>query len=428
VRPWDPHGTVLITGGTGALGRLVARHVTSHIGVRNLLLTGRRGPGAAGAAELVNELEELGASIRIAACDVADPAALADLLASISSAHPLTAVLHLAGVLDDGVVESQTAERISAVLHPKADGARHLHELTKDLDLTAFVLFSSAAGVFGSPGQSGYAAANAYLDALAQHRHAMGLPAQALAWGLWEQPGGMAEMVSAAGMRRMRGIGLAPLTAERGLELLDGALRVTSSTLVLAEVDATLLGAQDEQAVPAVLRHLATAPGGRTAASGPAGPELTQILAGLAPAEQERVLRELVLKQVAGVLGYASTAELDDSRALPDLGFDSLTAVDLRNRLAATTGLRLPATLVFDHPTVAELAGYLHAELMPQQASTALSVLEELMRLESGLANLTMDGVTRKRLADSLGRLLSKVDVAADKVDAAKDDFFDLIG
>lgn len=429
-RPWNPQGTVLITGGTGALGRLVARHLTTRMGVRNLLLTGRRGPSAAGAAEFAHELQELGAaSVRIAACDVADPAALASLLDSVPTQHPLTAVLHLAGVLDDGVIESQTPQRVSAVLRPKADGARQLHELTKDLDLAAFVLFSSAAAVFGSPGQAGYAAANAYLDALAQHRHFKGLPAQALAWGLWDQPGGMAEAVSAAGMRRMRSIGLAPLNAERGLELLDGALRAASPMLVLAEVDTALLSAQDEQAVPAVLRGLTMAPARRTnAARGPTGPELIQTLAGLVPAEQERVLRELVLEHVAGVLGYSSTAELDASRALPDLGFDSLTAVDLRNRLAAVTGLRLPATLVFNYRTVLEVAGFLHAELMPQQASTALGVLEELTRLESGLANLTMDGVTRKRLADSLGRLLSKVDPSPDKVDAARDDFFDLVG
>ncbi|HET8682480.1 MAG TPA: beta-ketoacyl reductase, partial [Micromonosporaceae bacterium] len=375
-------------------------------------------------------------SVQVAACDVADPSALARLLGSVPAARPLTAVLHLAGVLDDGVVESQAPERVSAVLRAKADGAWRLHELTKGLDLAAFVLFSSAAGVLGSPGQAGYAAANAYLDALAQHRHRLGLAAQSLAWGLWEQPGGMVEQVSAAGLRRMRGIGLAPLTVERGLRLLDEALRSAAPMLVLAEVDRALLGAQDAQAVPAVLRDLVTskaprragAAGGAGGVGGPGGTELAATLPTLAPEEQERVLRELVLQEVARVLGHASAAELDASRALPALGFDSLTAVELRNRLAVATGLQLSATLVFDHPSVAELAAHLRAELVPQQAATALGVLEELTRLESSLANLSMDAIARRRLADSLDRLMSRVDSRADTVEKADDDFFDLIG
>ena len=444
---WDPEGTVLITGGTGALAQVVARHLTTQ-GVRHLLLAGRRGPGAPGAAELVRELEELGAvSVQVVACDVADPSALAQLLGSVPAARPLTAVLHLAGVLDDGVVESQTPERVSAVLRAKADGAWRLHELTKGLDLAAFVLFSSAAGVLGSPGQAGYAAANAYLDALAQHRHRLGLAAQSLAWGLWEQPGGMVEQVSAAGLRRMRGIGLAPLTAERGLRLLDDALRSAAPMLVLAEVDRARLGGEDVAAVPVVLRDLVTArstrrasaaggaggpggaggSGGAGGAGGSGGAELAATLPTLTPAEQERVLRELVLAEVARVLGHASAAELDASRALPALGFDSLTAVELRNRLAAATGLQLSATLVFDHPSVAELAAHLRAELLPQQAATALGMLEELTRLESGLANLSMDAIARRRLADTLDRIMSKVDSRADTAEKADDDFFDLI-
>ncbi|MER5336729.1 type I polyketide synthase [Micromonospora sp. NPDC002717] len=452
-RPWAPQGTVLVTGATGAIGRLVARHLVERRGVRHLVLTSRRGSDAPGAADLVGELSALGAeSVRVVACDVADPAALADLLRSVPAEHPLTAVLHLAGVLDDGVVESQTPQRVAGVLRPKADGARQLHEQTREYDLAAFVLFSSAAGLFGSPGQSGYAAANAYLDALAEQRRAQGLPGQSLAWGLWELPDGMAEQVSDTGLRRMRGIGLTPLPPGRGLALLERALDSDAATPVLVDVDSALLDGHDRRSVPPVLHDLmatdrpagadVAGPGARATASvdavaggapGPAGgtraggTDLARTLPGLAPAEQDRVLREMVLAEAARVLGHTSAADLDGNRSLPELGFDSLTAVELRNRLATATGLTLPATLVLDYPNVRELVGYLRGELLPEQASTALGVLEELTRLESSLANLTMDGVARKRLADALNQLLSLVDTESDKVDAAKDDFFDLL-
>ncbi|MEU4644277.1 SDR family NAD(P)-dependent oxidoreductase [Micromonospora sp. NPDC023814] len=452
-RPWAPQGTVLVTGATGAIGRLVARHLVERRRTRHLVLTSRRGADAPGAADLVGELTALGAeSVRVVACDVADPAALTDLLGSIPAEHPLTAVLHLAGALDDGVVESQTPQRVAGVLRPKADGARQLHEQTRECDLAAFVLFSSAAGLLGSPGQSGYAAANAYLDALVEQRRAQGLPGQSLAWGLWELPDGMAEQVSDTGLRRMRGIGLTPLPPGRGLALLERALDSDAATPVLVDVDSALLDGHDRRSVPPVLHDLmapdrpagadvagrglpatasvdpvtggAPGPVGGTQAG---GTDLARTLPGLAPAEQDRVLREMVLAEAARVLGHTSAADLDGTRSLPELGFDSLTAVELRNRLATATGLTLPATLVLDYPNVRELVGYLRGELLPEQASTALGALEELTRLESSLASLTMDGVARKRLADALNQLLSLVDTESDKVDAAKDDFFDLL-
>ncbi|MEV0878953.1 SDR family NAD(P)-dependent oxidoreductase [Micromonospora echinofusca] len=449
-RSWAPQGTVLVTGATGAIGRLVARHLIERRGVRHLVLTSRRGADAPGAADLVGVLSALGAeSVRVVACDVADPSALTDLLRSIPAEHPLTAVLHLAGMLDDGVVETQTPQRVAAVLRPKADGARQLHEQTRGCELAAFVLFSSAAGLLGSPGQSGYAAANAYLDALAEQRRAQGLPGQSLAWGLWELPDGMAGQVSATGLRRMRGIGLTPLSPERGLALLDRALDSDAATPVLVDVDGALLDGHDRRSVPPVLHDLmatdrlagahvaglaspATASVDSVTGGAPGGPraagtDLAGTLPGLAPAEQDRVLRELVLAEAAVVLGHTSAADLDGTRSLPELGFDSLTAVELRNRLAAATGLTLPATLVLDYPNVRELVGYLRGELLPEQASTPIGVLEELTRLESSLANLTMDAVARKRLADALNQLLSLVDTESDKVDAAKDDFFDLL-
>lgn len=444
VTSWNPDGTVLITGATGALGRLVARHLLERGRARHLLLASRRGPEAPGAAELVAELDALGAaSVRIAACDIADPAAVTELLAGVADEHPLTAVLHLAGALDDGVVTAQTPERIASVLRSKATGAWHLHEQTRELDLAAFVLFSSVAGLFGSPGQAGYAAANAYLDALAMQRRAQGLPAQSLVWGLWELPGGMADRVGAAGLSRMRRAGLSQLSTEAGLTLLDNALAANTPLPVLADLDLTLLRGQDRQLSPSLLHDLLPAestsgaqlsqqgPAGgadhRAAVTRPDGPDLARTLPGLDPAEQDRVLREVVLAEVALVLGHQSGDDLDPTRSLPELGFDSLTAVELRNRLAAVTGLTLPATLVFDYPGVNELIAYLRGELLPERAASAFGVLEDLGRLESDLSHLAMDEVARKRVADALERLMSLVAPGGDKIDASKDDFYDLI-
>ncbi len=414
-RPWDPEGTVLITGGTGALGLLIARHLVSARGVRHVLLVSRGG--------MSKVEEELPEPIRVAACDAADPRALAELLASIPAEHPLTAVLHLAGVLDDAVVEAQTPERIGAVMRPKAGAAWHLHELTKDLDLAAFICFSSAASILGSPGQSGYSAANAYLDALALHRRELGLPGQSLAWGLWDLPDGMTAALDPGALRRMRRVGLPAMSPERGLALFDSAIESAAPLLVLADVDTAQMATQTGWAVPAPLRELVVP---RAVAKAAAEAEVE--LSGLPREEQDRVLRELVLTEVARVLGHASPSEVDTSRSMADLGFDSLTAVELRNRLAAATGLRLAATVAFDHPSIPALVTHLRAELAPENATTALGVLADLTRLESAVAELTMDGVTRMRLAESLTRLLSTVERRADVIAAAQDDFFDLTG
>ncbi len=418
-------GTVLITGGTGALGRLVARHLVSHWGVPSLLLAGRKGQAAQGAAELAEELTALGAQARIVACDVGERQAVAQLLREVPGEHPLVAVVHLAGVLDDGVIEAQTPARVEAVMRPKADGARHLHELTSNANLEAFVLFSSAAAILGSPGQAGYAAANASLDALAAQRRAQGLPAQSIAWGLWETEGGMAAEVTQAGYRRMRSVGLTPLSPEQGLAMFDAALRQREPAMVA--MNFTPPAGLAAEAVPPLLRGLVRPAPRRAgaAASGQSAPSL----ADLPPAQRETAIRELVVGEAARVLGYASAAELDVTRALTDLGFDSLTAVELRNRLATATGLRLPATLVFDHPAVEALVTYLLGELFPQQAASAIGLLEELARLEAGVGKLTIDEVARTRIADSLTRLLSKVEAGRrDRIDAAGDDFYDLLG
>ena len=364
-------GTVLITGGTGGLGGYVARHLTARHGVRELLLVSRRGADAPGAAGLAAELAGLGAAVTVEACDIGD----ADAVAALVARHRISAVIHAAGVLDDGVIGALSPSRLETVFGPKAGGAWQLHEATAGLDLAAFVLFSSAAGVLGNPGQGSYAAANAYLDGLARHRQAAGLPALSLAWGPWAQQAGMTAGLSGAGMARVSRSGLAPLDEAQGLALLDAALAAGGSpVLVPARVDTAALRAAGE--VPAMLRGLAGAPVRRTAPARPlAGPAAAQ-LGGLAPARRPEEILALVREQAAAVLGHASAVAVEPGAAFTDLGFDSLTAVELRNRLSAATGLRLPATLVFDYPTATALAGFLRQELSgrPEQAREAAPV------------------------------------------------------
>ncbi|MER5527422.1 type I polyketide synthase [Streptomyces sp. NPDC002677] len=351
---WHPEGTVLITGGTGALGSVLARHLAAEHGVRHLLLTGRRGPDAPGAPELVADLAELGATAQVVACDVADRDALAALLADIPDAHPLTAVVHAAGVLDDGMLAAQTPERIDRVLRPKAAAALHLDELTRGLDLAAFVLFSSAAGILGSPGQSNYAAANAVLDGLAARRRAAGLPAVSLAWGLWA--GGMGDTADGTARQRIERLGVVPLEPAEGMRLFDAAVPGESALAVPVRLNLAALREQARTVPPApVLRGLVRVPARRADGTG----ALQAAFAGLDEAARGRLVHDTVRTAVAATLGHGNTAELGDRRAFTDLGFDSLTSVELRNRLAAGTGLTLPATLAFDHPSIAATAAYL---------------------------------------------------------------------
>ncbi|WP_033289321.1 type I polyketide synthase [Amycolatopsis jejuensis] len=362
---WDPDGTVLLTGGTGGLGAVLARHLVAERGVRHLLMLSRRGSAADGAAELVADLTGLGADVRIEAGDVADRTALAGLLSAIPDEHPLVAVVHTAGVLDDGVIGSLSPERMDSVLWPKVDGGWHLHELTRDLPLSAFVVFSSIAGVFGSAGQGNYAAGNAFLDALMQRRRAAGLPGVSLAWGPWDQTAGMTGDLSAAGLTRIARAGIPPLSAERGVELFDAALATGASLVLPVRLDLPVLRAQDE--IPTLLRGLIRAPARR--AAGPAtAAGLIRRLTGRSEAERRADLLDLVRTQVAIVLGHDGGDEIDPGRAFRDLGFDSLTAVELRNRLNTGTGLKLPATLVFDYPTPGALAGHLLGALFGGEA------------------------------------------------------------
>ncbi|MCT2594852.1 SDR family NAD(P)-dependent oxidoreductase, partial [Streptomyces sp. N2-109] len=368
----DTTGSVLVTGGTGTLGSIVARHLVESHGVRHLVLTSRRGMDAADAAALHDELTALGAQITVAACDVADREALARLLAEIPDEYPLTAVVHAAGVVADGVVGSLTKQQVDEVLRPKVDAALNLHELTAELDLSAFVLFSSAAGVLGSPGQGNYAAANAFLDGLAARRRAEGLVGTSIAWGLWEQASGMTGHLGRQDMARLSRSGLAGLTTEQGLGLFDAAVAADEALVVAARVDTA--GIRElGSTVPPMLRRLAPAPSRPTASAAADTSNPMERLGELSEAEQRRIMTDLVRGHAASVLGHDTADAIDTGRGFTDLGFDSLAAVELRNRLGAATGLQLPATLIFDHPTPAAVADYLRAELAPTASETVAS-------------------------------------------------------
>ncbi|MEV4096143.1 SDR family NAD(P)-dependent oxidoreductase [Streptosporangium saharense] len=370
----DPDGTALVTGATGGLGVLAARHLVAAHGARHLLLVSRRGADAEGAADLVAELREAGAEVTLAACDVADREALAVLLAEIPAEHPLTAVVHTAGIVDDGVIETLTPDMFDRVLAPKVSGALNLADLTRDADLAAFVLYSSAAAVFGAGGQANYAAANAFLDAYARHLRAEGREAVSLAWGLWTERNGMGGRLTETDLRRMAGVGTAALSAEEGLALLDAARATGEAALMPIRLDLAAVRARSENVHP-LLRGLVRARAGRTRqAERSGGLALTRRLAGLTEAERERELLDLVRATIGAVLGYATGTAVDLERTFKELGFDSLTAVELRNRLQGATGLRLPATLIFNYPTPKALAHHLRDELfddrLPASAPT----------------------------------------------------------
>ncbi|WP_256251875.1 type I polyketide synthase [Streptomyces sp. yr375] len=442
-----PDGTVLVTGGTGALGGLVARRLVVEHGVRRLVLASRSGARAVGAGELAGELSELGAEVILEACDVGDRDALAGVLERIPSAHPLTAVIHAAGVVDDGVLAAPTPEAVDAVVRPKLDAAWHLHELTREANPALFVLFSSATATLGAPGQSSYAAANAFLDALAQHRAALGLPAVSLAWGAWDA--GMAARLDDTALRRWRRSGVLSLSPEDGLALFDTVLTAPAAeellprTLLPVRLDpGALRGAGDS--VPALLRGLVR-PSAPTAVAGAAGREdaageLRRRLGGVDAQERERIVLALVRRTVAEVLGYPDGSAVAPGRAFTDLGFDSLTSVELRNRLGAVTGLRLPATLVFDHPTTQALTRYVDGALPRDDVPSAEPVLAELDRLGRTLAGVAADHPDRARIAARLRAVVADwglrpaadpetpPDAATSHLDSADDDaVFDYI-
>jgi polyketide synthase 7 len=426
--PLDPAGTVLITGGTGVLGGLVARHLVAEHGVRRLLLTSRGGPAAEGAAELAAELRALGAEVSVEACDVTDRAALAALIAA---APPLTGVVHAAGALSDGVLEALTREDLDTVLRTKARSAWYLHELTRDQDLSLFVLFSSAAGVLGNAGQGGYAAANAYLDGLAEHRRDEGLPALSIAWGLWERVSAMTGHLSGTDRERLARMGLDAIGDEQGLALFDAALGTHRATVTAVPVDVARLR-RGGTPVPDVLSALdpgTPAVRRRVAAAASATATQAARLVELPARQRRKELLHLVQESAALVLGHSEATAVDEESAFKELGFDSLTAVELRNRLGNATELRLPPTVVFDHPTPAELAAYLDELLVPTEETSVRSVVAELDRLVVADLEDGERGLLTRQLEEVLRRLVPSGDEGGERdLSAASDDeLFDFI-
>jgi acyl transferase domain-containing protein/NADP-dependent 3-hydroxy acid dehydrogenase YdfG/acyl carrier protein len=422
-------GPVLVTGAAGALGAMLARHLVTAHGVRELLLISRRGQDAPGALDLAAELESLGATVTWAACDTADRTALADTLSGVT----LSAVVHVAGVLDDGIIPSLTPERLDTVLRPKVDAVVNLHELTMDMDLSAFVLYSSLAGTLGNPGQANYAAANAFLDAFAQYRVMRDLPATALAWGLWASDSSLTADLDDTDRARMSRGGVLPIRETEGMALFDAGVASGQPVLLPVRLDLTALRARSELPppllglVPGAARRLAGS--ARTASDEAA---LLRQLGAMPPEKRPEVMVGVVRAEAATVLGHKSPAGVDITLPFGEMGFDSLTGVELRNRLTALTGLRLPATLVFDYPTPAELAAAVLAKL--PIGGTPSSLLDEIDKLAGALATAEPDHATRTRIKVRLRSLLSQWDSPeADSGDgqdlgaASDDQLYDLL-
>ncbi|MFD9465216.1 SDR family NAD(P)-dependent oxidoreductase [Streptomyces sp. NPDC060027] len=435
--PFAVDGTVLITGGTGGIGAQVARHLVGERGARHVLLASRRGRAADGVDGLVAELTALGAEVTVASCDFAQRADVAGLLASVSPAHPLTSVIHSAGVLDDGLLETLTPERLDRVLRPKVDSVVHLHELTTKAPLQSFVLFSSVAGTIGGPGQANYAAANTFLDSFAQWRRAQGLPAVSLAWGLWEETSVMTRHLVGGGVAQLGRSGLAPLTTDEGLRLFDASHGTGDALLLPARLDLAALRAQGRDGtLPAVLSALVPTAARPVEALGGA---LLARLDAAPPEERDAIVASVVTTEIAAVLGHADAGTVDPERPFKEMGLDSLGAVRLRNRLSQATGLTLPSTLVFSHPRIPALAAHLRALLEEptepharEQAAAALYAgLDRLTALLPSVAASDVHSVSarlRSLLASLEGTEPGAQGSRGQRIDdATADEMFDLI-
>jgi polyketide synthase 12 len=371
---FEREGTTLITGGTGAMGTLVAKHLVSEHGVRSLVLASRSGLDAPGALQLRDELVDLGAHVQVTACDVADRKQVEKLIASVPAEYPLRSVVHAAGVIEDGVIGSLTPDAVDRVLASKVDAALHLHELTSHMDLSTFVLFSSLAGTFGGPGQGNYAAANASLDALAMRRHACGLPAVSIAWGLWSADAGMGATLAEGDIARIGRGGMQALSTEQGLKLFDAACMTQRAFVGAAHFDSSALRSQARTgALPALLRGLVRMPTGGASHGGDRA--FARRLAQASPQGQQAIVLSLVRGEVANVLGHRSPEKIPLERVFQELGFDSLAAVELRNALESAIGLRLPSTVVFDYPSISQLSAYLSTRLLDGQSKTVAKVI-----------------------------------------------------
>jgi NAD(P)-dependent dehydrogenase (short-subunit alcohol dehydrogenase family)/acyl carrier protein len=407
-QPWDGEGTVLITGGTGGLGALIACHLVAERGARHLLLVSRSGARASGVDELSGRLRSNGATVSVTACDVSDRDAVADLLSTIPPQHPLTAVIHAAGVIDDGVIATLSKDRVERVFRPKVDGALLLDELTRHVELDAFVLFSSVAGVVGAAGQGNYAAANSALDAVAARRQERGRRGTSIAWGWWDDSGAMTRHLGQADRARLVASGLSAMPVDEGLALFDAAEIHRRPTILAARLDRS---------------HPRASWSTRTVI--PAGRRSHRLSARLAqalPADRPAVVLKAVLEETAAILGHA-TAGVEPERSFKDLGLDSLGAIELRNHLSASAGVRLPSTLVFDHPNPAAVSVYLLEQVASGSTDVQVrSADAELERLDAVLAAIAATGIDPRKLAARLTRFLSSLMPPADD-DGDGDDF-----
>jgi polyketide synthase 12 len=419
-QPPDPQGTILITGATGGLGALLARHLAEH-GARHLLLVSRSGPRAEGVGELERSLEDLGANVKIAACDVADRNQLQSVIAQVPKAHPLSVVIHAAGVIDDGVISSLDSERLQRVMAPKVDAAINLHELTRDLPLTELIFFSSAAGTLGSPGQSNHAAASSFLDTLAHYRHRQGLPGISLAWGQWDKAG-MTAGLSEMDLGRLQRLGAVPITDQEGLALFDAARTIHEPLLLPVRLDSTILRAEARTGtLPAIMRSIVHTP--LRAPNRPGS--LAARLAEAPQSEWDTLTLKLIKEHIAAVLGHDSPDAIDTHRNFKETGFDSLAAVELRNRLNTATGLRLPATLIFDYPTPQAVAGRVRAEIA-DKVVIGVEVEPGEVAIREKLASISLSRLRRAGLLQTIleladsgnGVLLKEGSTDSDPIDA----------